>query len=62
MFDFYVNENISKAETLPASFYRDDEVFEALKKTGFQKYLAVERMLTGALSRGRLCTTHVFFR
>ena len=36
MFDFHVHENISKAETLPASFYREDSVFEALKKRVFR--------------------------
>ena len=36
MFDFHVDERISKAETLPASFYRDDKVFEALKKHVFR--------------------------
>ena len=36
MFDFHVDEHISKAETLPASFYRDDEVFEALKNRVFR--------------------------
>lgn len=36
MFDFYIHENIAKAETLPASFYREDSVFEALKKRVFR--------------------------
>ena len=36
MFEFNVHESITKAETLPASFYRDDNVFEALKKQVFR--------------------------
>ena len=33
--DFHINPDIRKAETLPASFYRDPEVFEALKEKVF---------------------------
>ncbi len=32
---FHVDEDITKAETLPAAFYRDDEVFEQLKNRVF---------------------------
>ena len=34
---FYINSDISKAETLPASFYRDKEVFENIKEKIFLK-------------------------
>ena len=34
---FYINSDISKAETLPASFYRDKEVFENIKEKIFIK-------------------------
>ena len=37
MKNFHVDEDIKKAETLPASFYRDDEVFEFLKSSVFAK-------------------------
>ena len=29
---FNINKNIAQAETLPAHFYRDKEVFEAIKE------------------------------
>lgn len=32
---FYIDPDITKAETLPASFYKDQSVFEALKKQVF---------------------------
>ena len=35
MFDYFVDEDISKAETLPASFYKDDRVFDLLKTKVF---------------------------
>lgn len=34
---FYIDPDISKAETLPASFYRSDIVFEQLQSTVFEK-------------------------
>lgn len=34
---FYINPDITKAETLPASFYRDDAVFEHIKEAVFGK-------------------------
>ena len=34
---FHVDPDIQKAETLPASFYRDPDVFEALKERVFSK-------------------------
>ena len=36
-FNFHIDSDITKAETLPASFYRNREVFEALKKKIFYK-------------------------
>jgi len=36
MLSYRVDEDISKAETLPASFYRDDAVFERLKESVFR--------------------------
>lgn len=37
MGNFYVNPDITKAETLPASFYRDGNVFEQMKEAIFAK-------------------------
>jgi len=37
MGDFYVNPDITKAETLPATFYRDKDVFEQMKDIIFAK-------------------------
>ena len=37
MENFHIDENIKKAETLPATFYRSDEVFELLKKRVFKR-------------------------
>jgi len=34
---FFIDPDISKAETLPASFYRDPEIFEAIKSKIFYK-------------------------
>ena len=34
---FYIDPDIRKAETLPASFYRDETVFKALKEKVFQR-------------------------
>ena len=34
---FNIHQDISKAETLPASFYRDKEVFERIKEKIFLK-------------------------
>lgn len=34
---FFINPDITKAETLPASFYRDPEIFEAIKDKIFLK-------------------------
>jgi len=34
---FYIHPDITKAETLPASFYRDRDVFESIKKQVFLK-------------------------
>ena len=34
---FYIDPDITKAETLPASFYRDDEIFERIKEAIFEK-------------------------
>lgn len=31
LYDFYIDPDITKAKTLPASFYRDPKVFKALK-------------------------------
>ena len=36
-YNFHINKDISKAETLPASFYRDPEVFEAIKNRIFYR-------------------------
>lgn len=36
-YNFHIDPDITKAETLPASFYRDPEIFEALKKTVFYR-------------------------
>ena len=35
--NFYIHPDIHQAETLPAHFYRDPEVFEALKERIFLK-------------------------
>ncbi len=49
MYDFHVDPDITKAETLPASFYRSDDVFEALKdlvfKPSFQWFGSVSELL-----------------
>ncbi len=37
MKDYYINPDIKKAETLPASFYKSQEVFDALKEKVFVK-------------------------
>jgi choline monooxygenase len=37
MGNFYVNPDITKAETLPAAFYRNQEVFEQMKEAIFVK-------------------------
>ena len=34
---FYIDPDIRKAETLPASFYRDEKVFKALKEKVFRR-------------------------
>ena len=34
---FFIHPDIKKAETLPASFYKDSTVFEALKERVFLK-------------------------
>lgn len=34
---YFIDPDIRKAETLPASFYKDDEVFERLRKNIFKK-------------------------
>ena len=34
---FFIDPDISKAETLPASFYRDPKIFEAIKNKIFYK-------------------------
>lgn len=36
-YNFQINKDITKAETLPASFYRDPEIFEAIKNKIFYK-------------------------
>ncbi|WP_273565441.1 aromatic ring-hydroxylating oxygenase subunit alpha [Maribacter halichondriae] len=36
-YNFKIDVDITKAETLPASFYRDPEIFEALKQDVFYK-------------------------
>lgn len=36
-YNFHIDPDITKAETLPASFYRDPKIFEALKKTVFYR-------------------------
>lgn len=36
-YQFYIDPDISKAETLPASFYKDQEVFDAIKEKVFLK-------------------------
>ncbi|MGF1557674.1 MAG: aromatic ring-hydroxylating dioxygenase subunit alpha [Flavobacteriaceae bacterium] len=36
-YNFHINAAISKAETLPASFYRDPEIFEAIKERIFYR-------------------------
>ena len=37
MYTFNIDEDITKAETLPASFYRDETIFDALKEQVFLK-------------------------
>jgi len=37
VYNFHINKDISKAETLPASFYRDQEVFDTIKNKIFYK-------------------------
>lgn len=37
VYNFHINKDISKAETLPALFYRDQEVFDAIKNKVFYK-------------------------
>ncbi|MEQ8683890.1 MAG: hypothetical protein RIE86_01295, partial [Imperialibacter sp.] len=37
MSSFNINPDISKATTLPASFYRDSDVFESLKEKVFAR-------------------------
>ncbi|MBT8236272.1 MAG: aromatic ring-hydroxylating dioxygenase subunit alpha, partial [Bacteroidia bacterium] len=34
---FDINSNIAKAETLPARFYRDTDIFEALREKVFYR-------------------------
>ena len=36
-FNFFIDPDISKAETLPASFYKDDAVFSAIRDRVFLK-------------------------
>ena len=36
-YNFFVHPNIAKAETLPASFYRDNSIFEDIKHRVFFK-------------------------
>ncbi len=36
-YKFFIDPDISKAETLPASFYRDNEIFEAIREKVFLK-------------------------
>ncbi|WP_370477765.1 SRPBCC family protein [Tamlana flava] len=36
-YNFYIDHDISKAETLPSSFYRDESVFDAVKEKIFLK-------------------------
>lgn len=46
---FYVHPDISQAETLPASFYRDNVIFETIKKKIFLKswqYIGDESLVT----------------
>jgi len=39
---FNINPDITKAETLPATFYKDPFVFETVKEKVFFKYMAVD--------------------
>ena len=34
---FFINSDISKAETLPATFYKDKDIFENVKEKIFLK-------------------------
>ena len=34
---FYIDSDIKKAETLPASFYKDEQIFKELKEKIFLK-------------------------
>ncbi|NHF58547.1 aromatic ring-hydroxylating dioxygenase subunit alpha [Flavobacteriaceae bacterium TP-CH-4] len=48
---FHIDKDITKAETLPASFYRDSEVFEKLKEAIFYRswqWIGHENMLNEA--------------
>ena len=40
---FTIQTDISKAETLPASFYRDKDLFESVKEKIFLKSLNMQK-------------------
>lgn len=42
MDDFFIDPDITKAETLPPRFYRSQEIFEKLKETVFSENLAMD--------------------
>ena len=37
MIKFHIDQDITKAESLPASFYRDDAIFNRIKENIFEK-------------------------
>ena len=47
---FYIDPDIRKAETLPASFYRSDEIFEKLKRLK-TKSMSIEYVKPGRSDR-----------
>ena len=52
-YSFTINADISKAETLPASFYRDPKIFEALKQLVFYKswqWIGHENLVEGDIN------------
>ena len=52
--EFFVDENIAKANTLPALFYKSDEVFELMKekifKSSFQ-WIGDHSIFAGAIKK-----------
>ena len=57
MENFHIDEDIKKAETLPATFYRSDEVFELLKERVFKSSYQWFGSLDDLAASGILCQT-----